>query len=76
MFRVLAENKRVKERRRLAGYPTRAVPELVATPAGQVYTWDITFLADLLGDATADPGCELDQTITQPQGAGRFHRGR
>ncbi|TFC18507.1 transposase, partial [Cryobacterium algoritolerans] len=37
-------NKQVKERRRLARHPARAIPELVATGPGQVYTWDITKL--------------------------------
>lgn len=44
IYRVLAENKQVKERRRLARHPARAIPELVATGPGQVYTWDITKL--------------------------------
>ena len=44
MYRVLAEHDQVKERRRLAKHPPRAVPELVATGPGQVYTWDITKL--------------------------------
>ena len=33
---VLEENKQVKERRRLAKHPPRAVPELVATAPRQV----------------------------------------
>jgi putative transposase len=45
MYRVLAEHAQVKERRRLARHPARAVPELVATGPGQVYSWDITKLA-------------------------------
>jgi transposase InsO family protein len=45
MYRILAEASQVKERRRLARHPARAVPELVATGPGQVYTWDITKLA-------------------------------
>lgn len=45
IYRVLNENCQVKERRRLARHPARAIPELVATGAGQVYTWDITKLA-------------------------------
>ena len=45
MYRVLAANAQVKERRRLARHPARARPELVATGPGQVYTWDITKLA-------------------------------
>jgi transposase InsO family protein len=44
-YRVLEENKQVKERRRLAKHPPRAIPELVATAPGQVYIWDITKLA-------------------------------
>ncbi len=44
-YRILEENAQVKERRRLARHPTRAIPELVATAPGQVYSWDITKLA-------------------------------
>jgi putative transposase len=44
IYRVLAENKQVKERRRLARHPARAIPELVATGPGQVFPWDITKL--------------------------------
>jgi len=45
MYRVLAANAQVRERRRLARHPARARPELTATAPGQVYTWDITKLA-------------------------------
>lgn len=45
MYRILAENHQVKERRRQARHPARTVPELVATGSRQVYTWDITKLA-------------------------------
>jgi len=45
IYRVLAANAQVKERRRLARHPARTVPELVATGPGQVYSWDITKLA-------------------------------
>lgn len=44
-YRILAENRQVKERRRLARHPARQVPELIATGPGQVFTWDITKLA-------------------------------
>jgi len=44
MYRILAVNAQVKERRRLARHPARVAPELVATGPGQVYTWDITKL--------------------------------
>ncbi|WP_104176404.1 IS3 family transposase [Cryobacterium sp. Y50] len=45
MYRVLNENQQVKDRRRLARHPARAIPELTATGPGQVYSWDITKLA-------------------------------
>lgn len=45
MYRVLGENKQVKERRRLARHPAKVCPELVATAPRQVYSWDITKLA-------------------------------
>lgn len=44
MYRVLRQNTQVKDRRRQATHPPRAVPELVATRPRQVYTWDITKL--------------------------------
>jgi transposase InsO family protein len=44
-YRVLKENRQVKERRRLATHPPRARPELIATGPGQVYSRDITKLA-------------------------------
>ena len=45
MYRVLAGNQQVRERRRLARHPARVCPELVATAPRQVYSWDITKLA-------------------------------
>jgi transposase InsO family protein len=45
MYRVLAENTLVAERRRLARHPAKVCPELVATGPRQVYSWDITKLA-------------------------------
>lgn len=45
IYRVLNENKQVKDRRRLARHPARAIPELTATGPGQVFSWDITKLA-------------------------------
>lgn len=44
-YRILEENKQVKERRALAKHPPRAIPELVATAPVQVLSWDITKLA-------------------------------
>lgn len=45
MYRVLAENRQVKERRKQARHPAKVCPELVATEPRQVYSWDITKLA-------------------------------
>jgi putative transposase len=45
MYRVLAENTLVAERRRVARHPAKVCPELVATAPRQVYSWDITKLA-------------------------------
>jgi hypothetical protein len=45
IYRVSNQNKQVKDRRRQARHPARAVPELVATGPGQVFSWDITKLA-------------------------------
>ena len=42
MYRILAAAAQVKERRRQARHPARAIPELMADGSGQVYTWDIT----------------------------------
>jgi hypothetical protein len=44
MYRLLAANRMLKDRRRLARHQTRARPELIATGSGQVFTWDITKL--------------------------------
>jgi len=45
IYRILNENKQVKDRRRQARHLARAIPELVATGPGQVFSWDITKLA-------------------------------
>jgi putative transposase len=45
MYRTLERNRQVKDRRRQATHPPRAVPELQATGPRQVYSWDITKLA-------------------------------
>jgi putative transposase len=45
MYRILTKNAQVKDRRRQASHPPRAVPELQATAPRQVYSWDITKLA-------------------------------
>jgi transposase InsO family protein len=44
MYRILAANRLVKDRRRQARHPARVRPELLATGPGQVFSWDITKL--------------------------------
>lgn len=44
MYRVLAENREVRERRNQRRHPQYAKPELVATGPNQVWSWDITKL--------------------------------
>lgn len=44
MYRLLAAQDEVKERRRQLVHPVHARPELVATAPNQVYSWDITKL--------------------------------
>jgi transposase InsO family protein len=42
MYRILTAAAMSGERRRQATHPPRAIPELVATGPGQVWSWDIT----------------------------------
>jgi putative transposase len=44
MFRILAENKEVRERRNQLRHPVYAAPELLATKPNQLWSWDITKL--------------------------------
>lgn len=44
MYRILAENQEVRERRNQKRHPAYTKPELVATAPNQVWTWDITNL--------------------------------
>lgn len=48
MYRILAENKEVRERRDQLRHPAYQKPELLATGPNQVWSWDIT---KLLGPA-------------------------
>jgi putative transposase len=48
MYRILAENQQVRERRDQLRHPHYAAPELLATAPNQVWSWDIT---KLLGPA-------------------------
>jgi putative transposase len=45
MYRILEEQKEVRERRAQRRHPRREPPRLVATAPNQVWTWDITKLA-------------------------------
>jgi len=44
MYRILKENKEVRERRNQLRHPTYQKPELLATGPNQVWSWDITKL--------------------------------
>jgi len=44
MYRILADNAEVRERRNQLKHPVYAKPELLATAPNQVWTWDITKL--------------------------------
>ena len=44
MYRILADNQEVRERRNQLQHPTYAKPELLATRPNQVWSWDITKL--------------------------------
>lgn len=44
MYRILAENDEVRERRRQSTHPPRSKPQLCATAPNQIWTWDITKL--------------------------------
>ena len=44
MYRVLHEHDEVRERRRQATHPAHKKPELIATKANSVWSWDITKL--------------------------------
>ena len=44
MYRILAENDEIRERRNQLQHPVYAKPELLATRPNQVWSWDITKL--------------------------------
>lgn len=44
MYRVLDENQQVRERRNVLAHPSYAKPELLATAANRLWSWDITKL--------------------------------
>lgn len=44
MYRILAENSEVRERRNQLRHPTYAAPELLATRPNELWSWDITKL--------------------------------
>ena len=44
MYRLLAEEGEVRERRRQRRHPEYTRPELLATAPNQVWSWDVTWL--------------------------------
>jgi putative transposase len=44
MYRILRANDEVRERRRQATHPAHKKPELIATKANEIWSWDITKL--------------------------------
>ena len=44
MYRILAENREVRERRNQLRHPSYAAPELLATRPNELWSWDITKL--------------------------------
>src|SRR5439155_17743712 len=44
MYRILDENRLVRERRKQLRHPTYVAPELMATKPNQLWSWDITKL--------------------------------
>jgi putative transposase len=44
MYRILDENKEVRERRNQLRHPNYTKPELLATKSNQLWSWDITKL--------------------------------
>jgi putative transposase len=44
MYRILAENEEIRERRDVARHPKYAAPELLATRPNELWSWDITRL--------------------------------
>lgn len=44
MYRILAENQEIRERRNQLRHPKYAAPELLATAPNQLWSWDITKL--------------------------------
>ena len=49
MYRILAQSKAIRERRRIATHPQAEIPRLRATRPNQVWTWDITKLPAAIG---------------------------
>ena len=49
MYQILAQNKAIRERRRIASHPQAEVPRLRATRPKQVWTWGITKLPAAIG---------------------------
>jgi putative transposase len=55
MYRILAKNQEVRERRNQKKHPAYTKPELVATAPNQVWTWDITNTSAALSTSLRGP---------------------
>ena len=64
IYRILAENRQVRERRRLARHPARKVPELIATAPGQLFSCyaDIVIMPMLVSDPSFQAGTGLKRS--------------
>ena len=77
MYRILAEDKAVRERRNQKRHPSYAAPELMATRPNELWSWDITKLLGpakwtyyylyVILDSCGVPG----YVESRPQGQGR-----
>ena len=56
LYRLLAKNNEVKERRRQLRHPKYSKPELLATGPNQLWSWDITKLIRPGGQKSFGPG--------------------
>lgn len=61
MYRILAANDEVRERRNQLRRPAYTKPELLATGPNQVWSWDITKLKRLISESCEKQGIEPGQ---------------
>jgi putative transposase len=69
MYRVLAQNKAIRERRDQLRHPAYVRPELLATAPNQLWSWDITKLLDpRSGDIFTSTSCSTSSVATSSAG--------